>query len=45
MKLKFFKIAKVKKAVNYKLALLKEMRIHSVYHISLLKPADLKISV
>ena len=45
MKLKLFKIAKVKRAVNYKLIFLKEIRIHSVYYISLLESEDSETSV
>ena len=44
MKLKSFKIAKIKKTVNYELVLLKEVRIHSVFHIFLLESADLSES-
>ena len=40
IKLESFKILKTKKSVNFKLNLLTSMRIHSVFYISLLKPAD-----
>ena len=40
MKLRPFQIAKTKRSVNYELELSLTMWIHSVFHISLLKPAD-----
>ena len=40
IKLKLIRILKAKKSVNFKLNLLTLMRIHSIFHIFLLKPAD-----
>ena len=40
IKLKSFKILKSKKSINFKLNLSTLMRIHSIFHIFLLKPAD-----
>ena len=40
IKLRSFRILKVKKSVNFKLNLLTSMRIHSIFYIFLLKPAD-----
>ncbi len=40
MKLRPFQIAKVKESVNYELELPPAMRIHSVFHIFVLEPAD-----
>ena len=40
IKLKSFKILKTKKSVNFRLNLSSLMRIHSVFYIFLLKPAD-----
>ena len=40
IKLKSFKILKTKKLINFKLNLLTLMRIHLIFHIFLLKPAD-----
>ena len=40
IKLKSFKILKTKRLINFKLNLLTSMRIHSVFHIFLLKSAD-----
>jgi hypothetical protein len=34
-----FKIAKIKSLVNYRLKLLKTIKIHPVFYVSLLKPA------
>jgi hypothetical protein len=34
-----FKIAKIKSLVNYRLKLLKTIKIHLVFYVSLLKPA------
>ena len=45
IKLELFRILKVKKSVNYKLNLLKFIRIHSIFYIFLLKSADLDISI
>ena len=39
-KLRPFQVRKVKSDVNYELDLPKKMRIHSVFHISLLEPAN-----
>ena len=36
---------KIKKDVNYKLALLLQMKIHSVFYVFLLKSADSETSV
>ena len=40
MKLEPFQIAKTKRSINYELKLSLTMRIHPVFHVSLLKPAD-----
>ncbi len=40
MKLESFKILEEKKSINYKLNLSTFMKIHSIFHISLLKSAD-----
>ena len=40
IKLKLFRILKTKKSVNFKLNLSTSMRIHSIFHIFLLKSAD-----
>ena len=40
IKLESFKILETKRSINYRLNLLTLMRIHSVFHISLLKSAD-----
>jgi hypothetical protein len=40
-KLGLFKIAKIKSLVNYRLKLLKTIKIHLVFYMSLLKPAPL----
>jgi len=45
MKLKSFEILEEKKLINYKLNLSAFMKIHSVFHISLLKSADLNTSI
>ncbi len=45
MKLKSFEILEEKKSINYKLNLSAFMKIHSVFHISLLKSADLNTSI
>jgi len=45
MKLESFKILEEKKLINYKLNLSTFMKIHSIFHISLLKSADLNTSI
>ncbi len=45
MKLKLFEILEEKKLINYKLNLSTFMRIHSVFHIFLLKSANLNTSI
>jgi len=40
-KLESYKILKIKESINYKLNLLVFMKIHSIFHIYLLKSADL----
>ncbi len=45
MKLKSFEILEEKKSINYKLNLSAFMKIHSVFHISLLKSADSNSSI
>ncbi len=44
-KLKFYKILKIKKLINYKLNLLIFMKIHLIFHICLLKFADSNTSI
>jgi len=44
-KLKLFEILEEKKLINYELNLSASMKIHSVFHISLLKSADLNSSI
>jgi len=44
-KLKSFEILEEKKLINYELNLSASMKIHSVFHISLLKSADLNSSI
>ncbi len=45
MKLESFKILEEKKLINYKLNLSTFMKIHSIFHIFLLKSADLNTSI
>ncbi len=45
MKLKSFEILEEKKLINYELNLSTFMKIHSVFHIFLLKSADLNLSI
>jgi len=45
MKLELFEILEEKKLINYKLNLSTSMKIHSVFHIFLLKSADLNTSI
>ncbi len=45
MKLESFKILEEKKLINYKLNLSTFMKIHSIFHIFLLKFADLNTSI
>ncbi len=45
MKLELFKILEEKKLINYKLNLSASMKIHSVFHIFLLKSADSNTSI
>jgi len=44
-KLESYKILEIKKLINYKLNLSTFMRIHSIFHICLLKSADLNTSI
>jgi len=44
-KLKLFEILEEKKSINYKLNLSASMKIHLVFHIFLLKSADLNTSI
>ncbi len=45
MKLKSFEILEEKKLINYELNLSAFMKIYSVFHIFLLKSADLNLSI
>ncbi len=45
MKLESFEILEEKKLINYKLNLSAFMKIHSIFHISLLKSADSNSSI
>ncbi len=45
IKLEFYKILEIKELINYKLDLSASMRIHSIFHICLLKSADLNTSI
>ncbi len=45
MKLKSFEILEEKKSINYELNLSAFMKIHSIFHIFLLKSADLNTSI
>ena len=45
MKIESFFIKAVKKSVNYELSLLKNTRIHSIFHINVLESADLSTSI
>ncbi len=45
MKLESFEILEEKRLINYKLNLSTFMKIHSIFHISLLKFADLNTSI
>jgi len=45
MKLELFEILEEKKLINYKLNLSTSMKIYSVFHIFLLKSADLNTSI
>ncbi len=44
-KLEFYKILEIKELINYKLNLSASMRIHSIFHICLLKSADSNTSI
>jgi len=44
-KLESYKILEIKELINYKLNLSTSMRIHSIFHICLLKSADLNTSI
>ncbi len=44
-KLESYKIQKIKESINYKLNLSASMRIHSIFHICLLKSADSNTSI
>ncbi len=44
-KLEFYKILKIKESINYKLNLSTFMKIHSIFHICLLKFADSNASI
>jgi len=45
MKLKSFEILEEKKLINYELNLSASMKIHSIFHISLLKSVNLNSSI
>ena len=45
IKIELFFVKKTKKSVNYKLDLLKNVKVFSVFYILLLKSADLSISI
>jgi len=44
-KLKSYKILEIKELINYKLDLSTSMKIHSIFHICLLKSADSNTSI
>ncbi len=44
-KLESYKILEIKELINYKLNLSTSMRIHSIFHICLLKSADSNTSI
>ncbi len=44
-KLKSYRILEIKKSINYKLNLSTSIKIHSIFHICLLKSADLNTSI
>ncbi len=45
MKLESYKILEIKESINYKLDLSTSMKIHSIFHICLLKSADSNTSI
>ncbi len=45
IKIELFFVKKIKKSVNYKLDLFKNIKVFSVFYILLLKSADLSISI
>ena len=45
MKLESYKILEIKESINYKLNLSASMRIHSIFHICLLKSANANTSI
>ena len=44
-KLESYKVLRFKESVNYELELLKSMKIHSIFHIFILEPADSETSL
>ena len=44
-KIELFLVKTIKELVNYELSLLKNTRIHSIFHINLLESADLSTSI
>ena len=45
MKLESYKILEIKESINYKLDLSASMKIHSIFHICLLKSANANTSI
>ena len=45
IKIESFFIKKIKKTINYKLNLLKNVKVHLIFHVSLLKSIDFNIFI